>query len=137
MAGFGVFDPGINALSILSCIAPEAIFVKSADLIYPANRDTPIAARLVFAGPTTAIAAPTLTAEFDWRQQGEQSWNITIKTERSDLIKLTHGGSKLFVNGQLVTEATMAERQFRCRCRSVSTCFRRFPYRKASDDLCL
>jgi D-galactose 1-dehydrogenase len=41
---FGVFDPGINALSILTKIAPGAMFVKSAVLRYPENRDTPIAA---------------------------------------------------------------------------------------------
>ncbi len=45
---FGVFDPGINALSILTKIAPGAMFVKSAKLEYPENRDTPIAASLTF-----------------------------------------------------------------------------------------
>jgi D-galactose 1-dehydrogenase len=33
--GFGVFDPGINALSILTHILPSIAFVKSADLTYP------------------------------------------------------------------------------------------------------
>jgi D-galactose 1-dehydrogenase len=38
--GFGVFDPGINALSILTDVLPRAIHLRSADLSFPANRDT-------------------------------------------------------------------------------------------------
>jgi D-galactose 1-dehydrogenase len=105
---FGVFDPGINALSILTKIAPGAMFVKSAALYYPANRDTPIAASLVF---TSNAAAPgaALTAEFDWRQQGEQSWNIDIETAAGAKLRLTHGGSKLFVDGIEKIDQPMAE----------------------------
>jgi D-galactose 1-dehydrogenase len=106
---FGVFDPGINALSILTKIAPGPIFVKRAALAYPANRDTPIAASLVFASPVAESAASPLTAEFDWRQEGEQSWNIDVETTAGERLRLTHGGSKLFVDGALAREAPMAE----------------------------
>src|SRR5258708_20255383 len=44
--GLGVFDPGINALSILTKIVPGALALKSAELSFPSNSDTPIAARL-------------------------------------------------------------------------------------------
>jgi D-galactose 1-dehydrogenase len=105
---FGVFDPGINALSILTKIAPGAMFVKSAKLHYPDNRDTPIAASLTF---TSNAGAPDaeLTAEFDWRQEGDQSWNIDIETAAGTRLRLTHGGSKLFVDGEKQVEAPMAE----------------------------
>jgi D-galactose 1-dehydrogenase len=106
---FGVFDPGINALSILTKIAPSPFFVKSAELAYPANRDTPIAASLVFSTLAAAGASSRFTAEFDWRQEGEQSWNIDIATADGEALRLTHGGSKLFVNGALVREAPMEE----------------------------
>ena len=43
--GLGVFDPGINALSILTRILPQPLFVTAADLAFPANRDAPIAAQ--------------------------------------------------------------------------------------------
>jgi len=76
--GFGVFDPGINALSIVTRIMPEPIFVKSAELSFPENRDTPIAASIVF---TSNIAKEDWTADFDWRQTGEQTWDIRIATE--------------------------------------------------------
>ncbi len=106
---FGVFDPGVNALSILTKIAPGPDFVKSAELLYPANRDTPIAASLVFTGPVAESSGARLTAEFDWRQEGEQSWNIDIETAAGESLSLTHGGSKLFVDGALAREAPMAE----------------------------
>ena len=105
---FGVFDPGINALSILTKIAPEPMFVKSATLLYPENRDTPIAASLAFVSPAAGRDA-SLTAEFDWRQEGEQSWTIDIETEGGAKLKLTHGGSRLFVDGAPAVEAAMQE----------------------------
>ena len=43
--GLGVFDPGINALSILTRILPQPLFVTAAELCFPANREAPIAAR--------------------------------------------------------------------------------------------
>lgn len=106
---FGVFDPGINALSILTKIAPAPIFVKSAELRYPANRDTPIAASLVFSSLAAADSSSKFFAEFDWRQEGEQSWNIDIETADGEALRLTHGGSKLYVDGSLALEAPMAE----------------------------
>jgi D-galactose 1-dehydrogenase len=106
---FGVFDPGINALSILTKIAPAPTFVKSATLSYPVNRDTPIAASLAFSSLAAEGSSSKFTAEFDWRQEGEQSWNIDIETAESQKLRLTHGGSKLFVDGALVVEKPMAE----------------------------
>jgi D-galactose 1-dehydrogenase len=104
----GVFDPGINALSILTKIAPAPIFVHSARLDFPENRDTPIAASLTFRSPAAGTQA-RLTAEFDWRQEGEQSWNIDVETEDGEKLKLTHGGSRLFVDGVAAVEAPMQE----------------------------
>ena len=106
--GFGVFDPGINALSILTEIAPEPFFVTSANLVYPANRDTPIAASLVFSSISGAPNAQ-LTAEFDWRQIGEQTWTIEIETADGTMLKLIDGGSKLAVNGTIIVAEPMAE----------------------------
>lgn len=104
--GFGVFDPGINALSIVTEIMPAPIFVEKADLITPANRFTPIAANIIFR--TGDGSKADLSAEFDWRQLGEQSWNIDIDTPDLKL-KLTHGGTKLYVNGTLIVEAPSEE----------------------------
>lgn len=89
--GFGVFDPGINALSILTAILPGPAFVTAAALEFPANRDTPIAARLTFGNGT---------AEFDWRQQGPQTWTITLTTASGRTIELADGGTRATIDGQ-------------------------------------
>jgi D-galactose 1-dehydrogenase len=95
--GLGVFDPGINALSILTEIYPQALRVTSAELEFPANRDTPVAARLNFSERGDAM----IGAEFDWRQQGPQSWNITAETDKGAM-QLTEGGARLAIDGEAV-----------------------------------
>ena len=107
--GFGVFDPGINALSILTEIVPGPVFATAAELVTPENRETPIAASISFAAPLAAAPAAEMTAEFDWRQQGGEIWTIAIETDRPEQLSLTHGGSKLFVDGKLAAEAPSTE----------------------------
>jgi D-galactose 1-dehydrogenase len=104
--GFGVFDPGINALSIVTRIMPEPIFVRAADLLFPSNCEAPIAARLTFATPT---AETGLAADFDWRQEGDQTWDIEIETRSGQGFRLTGGGRRLEIDGKLVAEAPSAE----------------------------
>jgi D-galactose 1-dehydrogenase len=99
--GFGVFDPGINALSIVTEIMPSPVFVKSADLTFPANCDAPIAASLRF---RTTHAEDGLAAEFDWRQTGPQTWEIDIETAVGNRLRLQNGGARLEVNGALDVE---------------------------------
>ena len=106
--GFGVFDPTINAFSILTRILPEPLFVTAAELTTPANRETPIAASVTFRSDA-ASANARLTAEVDWRQTGPQSWNIDIETESGTKLALRDGGSKLAVNGQPKVEAKLEE----------------------------
>ncbi|ETX14047.1 Galactose 1-dehydrogenase [Roseivivax halodurans JCM 10272] len=92
--GLGVFDPGINALSIVTEIMPVPLHLSAAELSFPENRDTPIAADLTFAGPGDIDA----TATFDWRQEGGEIWQIEIETDAGTL-KLTEGGDRLFIDG--------------------------------------
>jgi D-galactose 1-dehydrogenase len=105
--GFGVFDPGINALSIVTAIMPAPIFMQSADLFFPRNRGTPIAASLVF--KTADELRASLSADFDWRQTGEQTWNITVETTGGAVFRLTGGGARLEVDGRLLIEEKPAE----------------------------
>jgi D-galactose 1-dehydrogenase len=93
--GLGVFDPGINALSIVTRIMPESFHLVCSDLFFPDNRAAPIAANLSF---ETAGGLP-LVAEFDWRQTGPQTWDIHVETDQGPIV-LTHGGSRLSVDGQ-------------------------------------
>ena len=96
--GMGVFDPGINALSILTEILPAPVHLTSAELDFPANRQTPIAARLVFSGG--------VSADFDWRQEGPQTWDIEVHTDAGRL-DLRHGGNELSVGGVVSGESSI------------------------------
>ncbi len=92
--GLGVFDPGINALCVLTRILPEPVRLDRADLEIPENRQTPIAARLAM--ETTSGVA--IAAEFDWRQTGPPIWDIRVETDSSEIL-LREGGARLLVNG--------------------------------------
>ena len=102
--GFGVFDPGINALSILTEIMPEPVTMLSASLEVPANKHAPIAASLKMA---SASGAP-IDAAFDWRQTGKQTWDIAVETQEGKLL-LSEGGNRLTVDGQVMVQAPDAE----------------------------
>jgi len=97
--GLGVFDPGINALSIVTHILPRPAFITAATLEFPENRDAPIAATMTFSDATGL----DLAAEFDWRQTGKQSWDIVAETDAGEMV-LSEGGAKLSINGKLVHE---------------------------------
>jgi D-galactose 1-dehydrogenase len=103
--GFGVFDPGINALSIVTKIMPAPVFVRSADLEFPENCDAPIAARLIFASTEPG----EITADFDWRQEGPQTWDIHIETADAMVLRLEHGGARLTLDGRVAVEERPTE----------------------------
>lgn len=105
--GFGVFDPGTNALSIVTRILPRAVFVRSARLEVPANRDTPIAAEIAFGQAEDGEA--DLAAEFDWRQTGPQSWDIAVGTGSGRDLLLSGGGRRLEIDGRVVADGEPAE----------------------------
>jgi D-galactose 1-dehydrogenase len=98
--GMGVFDPGINALSILTEILPAPVHLRSADLQFPENRQTPIAADLVFSGGVNAT--------FDWLKQGEQLWEMTIRAG-DVLVNLREGGNRCVINGVEVAGTELEE----------------------------
>lgn len=91
--GFGVLDTGINALSIVSAILPTPLFVDEAEFFIPANRQAPIAAHLRFRGSDHA-------ARFDWREQSNEAWNISVDTASGRRLELHGGGARLIVDGE-------------------------------------
>jgi D-galactose 1-dehydrogenase len=90
--GMGVFDPGINALSILTEILPAPVHMRGAELTFPSNCQTPIAASLTFSG--------NVSADFDLRQQGPQTWDIAVETPKGQLY-LRMGGNVLEIDGKV------------------------------------
>jgi predicted dehydrogenase len=104
--GFGVFDPGINALSIATKIFPGGLFVESAELKVPANAQTPIAADIVFYSPE---ADAPLHASLDWRRSEGEEWTITIETADGTKIRLEEGGARLILNGEASADSGIGE----------------------------
>ncbi len=104
--GYGVFDPGINAFSIATKIFPGALFVKSAELSFPENAQTPIAADIAFGSD---VADGELTASLDWRRTEGEEWTIAVETADGAQLNLVDGGSRLFVNGQEQVVTTVGE----------------------------
>lgn len=91
--GFGVFDPGINALSIATRILPDPLAVTAATLHVPSNRACPIAAEIAF-----RTGAATIDAQFDFLQTGNQTWDIEVDSD-AGLLRLRDGGSRLELPG--------------------------------------
>jgi D-galactose 1-dehydrogenase len=98
--GLGVFDPGINALSILTRIMPTSVALQDAELSFPSNCDTPIAAQLALRGADGARVSVSL----DFLQAGPQTWDIELETDAGRL-RLSMGGTQMFVDGQPVNIA--------------------------------
>ncbi|MBV9548963.1 MAG: Gfo/Idh/MocA family oxidoreductase [Alphaproteobacteria bacterium] len=94
--GIGIFDPGINAISVITKILPGPLTLERAELRFPENKAAPIAASLAYAGNGFPV-----TAEFDFDQKGPQTWDIDIDTDGGAL-KLSMGASKMAVNGKAV-----------------------------------
>lgn len=102
--GLGVFDPGINALSVMTAILPHAVHLTAAELHFPSNRETPIAADLSFSDPGGA----EITAAFDWLEQGPPAWTIEIET-RQGAARLTKGGARFQPEGGVEVAGEDAE----------------------------
>jgi D-galactose 1-dehydrogenase len=99
-----VFDPGINALSILTRILPRPFFLTGAVLAFPENRQAPIAAELAFSDE----AGLPIRAELDFLQTGPQSWDIRIETDGGDLT-LSSGGARLRQGDEVLVDEQEAE----------------------------
>jgi D-galactose 1-dehydrogenase/L-arabinose 1- dehydrogenase len=102
--GFGVFDPGINALSIATAILPEGLFLESARMEVPEGRASPLRAELAM----VSGGAP-VTATFDFLQTGPQTWDIAVDTDAGTLT-LSMGGSILTLPGSEPQQA--ADREY-------------------------
>ena len=104
--GFGVCDPGINALSIFTRIMPFPVFVEAAKLKFPANRQTPVDVEITF--KSAQKHAPQMSAGFNWLEESGEIWTISIETRKGNQLKLEKGGTVLKVN-DLATVANPSE----------------------------
>ena len=102
--GFGVFDPGINALSIATTILPAPLFVEAASVEVPAGRASPLAVELQL-----RCGDAQGRASFDFLQTGPQTWDIEVDTDAGTL-RIGMGGSILHLPGE--PERTEPDREY-------------------------
>jgi predicted dehydrogenase len=96
-AGMGVFDPGVNGLSILTRILPQEVMLTAARLHLRRPEEAPIAAELTL---RTSDGAP-VEVEFDWRPRDDDRWTIRVETDGGELL-LSSGGAEMTVDGTAV-----------------------------------
>lgn len=92
--GFGAFDPGINALSLLCAIVAEDLRIERADLHVPQGRGAAIRADLALRLDSGAAVA----AMFDILHPGMPQWEIRIQADHGAIV-IGAGGHSLLVNG--------------------------------------
>lgn len=101
--GFGVFDPAINALSIVTAILPDALTVSEAAFDVPANRQSPIAATL-----RMACGAAQGHATLDFLEADASCWDVVVDTDGGTL-RIGEGGKRLDMDGKV---ETFADREY-------------------------
>jgi len=102
--GFGVFDAGINALSILTKVIPDPIFVRSADLFIPSNCQTPIAASMKL-----ETGEAEISAEFDFRHKAETVWDIELATDDGTARLMASENRLILDDGEQPLDTTVDE----------------------------
>ncbi|HMN45984.1 MAG TPA: Gfo/Idh/MocA family oxidoreductase [Povalibacter sp.] len=98
--GLGVFDPGINAMSIITRILPGNLVLRDAQLAFPSNCEAPVAATLQLANES----GTDVCMDLDFLQTGPQTWDIVVDTDDGRLV-LSKGGSVLRINDDPPIEA--------------------------------
>lgn len=91
--GMGVFDPGINGLSILTAISPAPIEVRRALFEVPEGAQTPVAVQMTLAAGDAEIAC-----DLDFREAQGEKWEIELETDGGTLL-LREGGAVMQVDG--------------------------------------
>ncbi|MEJ8849503.1 hypothetical protein [Variovorax rhizosphaerae] len=75
---------GINALLVLTEVLGSEACIEADVLEFPENQQAPLAANLRL----RTVDDVVMEAEFDFRQKGEQSWDIELFSTTGSLIRL-------------------------------------------------
>ena len=104
--GLGVFDMGINALSVISRIFANPPYVRAAELRIAENHAAPLSAVLQF-GSLDGDGA--MEMHMDWGHTGPDQREIRIATQCGHELVLLDSGGKLMIDGAVVLEEKRAE----------------------------
>src|SRR5690606_20554929 len=100
--GFGVCDPGSNAMSIFTRIMPFPVFVEKSRLTFPANRQAPVDVEVKF--KPGQRHQPDMSVGFNWLEESGEIWTVHIVTGTGTDLKLEGGGRRLKINDEVVLE---------------------------------
>jgi D-galactose 1-dehydrogenase len=103
-AGMGVFDPGINALSILTHLLPGPWTVQAATLETPSDAESPVRVDLDLRDGDGL----QVQAAFDFLHPGPPHWDLSLQTDAGELT-LSRGGADLLLPGAPAREGTDRE----------------------------
>jgi predicted dehydrogenase len=103
--GMGVFDPGINSLSILTRILGSTVIVQKADLHIPVNCDAPIQVEM----DMVTEQGVGVRADYDFLQENVQTWSIFVESASGEKLALHMGGTTLEIDGKVVLQQKEAE----------------------------
>jgi len=104
--GLGVFDMGINALSVLSRIFAHPPFVRSAELRIAANHAAPLSAVLRFG---SLDGDGSMEMHMDWGHTGPDQREVRIATQCGHEVALLDSGGTLVIDGVVAVEERRAE----------------------------
>ena len=104
--GLGVFDMGINALSVISRLFANPPYVRAAELRIAENHAAPLSAVLQF-GSLDGDGA--MEMHMDWGHTGPDQREIRIATQCGHELVLLESGGKLVIDGAVVVEEKRAE----------------------------
>jgi D-galactose 1-dehydrogenase len=103
--GMGVFDPGINSLSILTRILDGVVMVKNAELHIPVNCQAPIQVGMDMVSENGI----PVRADYDFLQENLQTWSIFAESASGEKLAMSMGGTTLEINGEVVLNQKEAE----------------------------
>lgn len=99
--GMGVFDPAINALSIVVAVCPDPIFITAACFVIAADAQTPRQATLTLATPTHRDG---FSADLDWYHRDGEEWTIVWRLADGGNAVLRRGGACLEIDGKVIVD---------------------------------
>jgi len=109
--GLGVFDMGINALSVVSRLFAHPPFVRSAELRVAENHAAPLSASLVFG---SLDGGGKMEVHMDWGHTGPDQREVRVWTQCGQEVALLDSGGRLVVDGAVSVDEPRAEYPMLC-----------------------
>ncbi|WP_343046924.1 Gfo/Idh/MocA family oxidoreductase [Sphingomonas chungangi] len=92
--GMGVFDPTINAFSILTAITDAPWSIARSDFQIPVGLHAPISAQLEM-----RVGGAPVAADLHFHDDDTAEWTIALETEGGGTLELRDGGATLILDG--------------------------------------